>query len=47
MRNPLKKPNKSEKGCFCSTGICKYTVVFKLKIYNFKCFGEIQIKLLR
>ena len=40
MRNPLKRPNKSGKGCFCTTGICKYTVVFKLEIYNLEMFNR-------
>ena len=40
MRNPLKRPNKSGKGCFCTAGICKCTVVFKLKIYNLQMFSR-------
>ena len=40
MRNPLKKTNKSGKGCFCSAGICKCTTVFKLKIYNLQMFSS-------
>ena len=31
---PFEKAKKSGKGCFCTAGICKCTVVFKLKIYN-------------
>ena len=38
--NPLKSPNKSGKGCFCTTGICKCTVVFKLKIYYLQMFSR-------
>ena len=34
MRNPLKRPSNSGKGCFCTAGICKCTAVFKLKIYK-------------
>ena len=41
MRNPLKRPNKSGKGCFCSAGICKCTGVFKLKIYNLQMFSRL------
>ena len=45
MRNPLKRPNKSGKDCFCSAGICKRTVVFKLKIYKLQMFnGPTDIK---
>ena len=29
------------KGCFCINGICKCTVVFKLKIYNFHIYKYI------
>ena len=37
---PFKKDKKSGKGCFCTTGICKYTMVFKLKIYNLEMFNR-------
>ena len=40
MRNPLKRQNKSGKGCFCTAGICKCTVVFKLKIYDLQMFSR-------
>ena len=40
MGNPLRWPNKSGKGCFCTAGICKCTVVFKLKIYNLQMFSR-------
>ena len=37
---PLKRPNKSGKCCFGTVGICKCTVVFKLKIYNLQMFSR-------
>ena len=40
LRNPLKRPNKSGKGCFSTAGICKCTVVFKRKIYNLQMFSR-------
>ena len=40
MRIPLKRQNKSRKDCFCTAGICKFTVVFKLKIYNLQMFSR-------
>ena len=40
MRNPLKRPNKSGKGCFCTTAICKYKVAFKLKLHNLQMFSR-------
>ena len=40
MGNPLRRPNKSGKGCFCTAGICKCTVVLKLKIYNLQMFSR-------
>ena len=36
----FRKRIKSGKGCFCTTGICKCTVVFKLKIYNLQTFSR-------
>ena len=40
MWKRLKRPNKSVKDCFCTAGICKWTVVFKLKIYNLQMFSR-------
>ena len=40
MRNPLKRPNKSGKGCFCTAGVCKCIVVFRLKISNLHMFSR-------
>ena len=40
MRNPLKRPNKSGKGYFCTTGSFKCTMVFKMKICNLQMFSR-------
>ena len=40
MKNPLKRPNKSGKGYFCTTGSFKCTVVFKMKICNLQMFSR-------
>ena len=40
MKKPLKRFNKSRKGCFCCNGICKCTVVFKLTICNLQMFSR-------
>ena len=37
---PFEKAKQSGKGCFCTTGICKCSVVFKLKIYNLQMFSR-------
>ena len=37
---PFERTKQSRKGCFCATGICKYTVIFKLKIYNLQIFSR-------
>ena len=41
MRKPLKRPNKSRKGCFCTTEICKFTVVFKPKLCNWQMISRL------
>ena len=40
IRISLKRSNKSGKGRFCTTRICKYAVVSKPKIYNLQMFGR-------
>ena len=40
MRSRLKRPSKNRKGCFCTAGICKWTVVLKMKTYNLQMFSR-------
>ena len=40
MRSRLKRPSKNRKGCFCTAGICKWTVVLKTKTYNLQMFSK-------
>ena len=37
---PFENVKQKRKGCFYITGICKYTVVFKPKIYNLQMFSR-------
>ena len=40
MRSRLKRPSKNRKDCFCTAGICKWTVVLKMKTYNLQMFSR-------
>ena len=34
----MRNPNKTGKGSFCTAGVCKCKVVFKLRIYKLQMF---------
>ena len=36
---PFEKAKQKRKDCFCTAGICKCTVIFKLKIYKLQMFS--------